>query len=70
MFFTGTAVEIGPVTNVDHRPVGAGAIGPVVTELRRLYTAATRGRLEAYAHWLLPVGQAHGLSSELTVCVS
>ena len=27
MFFTGTAVELGPVIKVDHRPIGNGQIG-------------------------------------------
>jgi len=57
IFFTGTAVEVGPVTKVDHRPVGSGAIGPVAAELRFLYLEATRGRLANYRHWLLPAYQ-------------
>jgi len=54
-FFTGTAVEVAPITKVDHRPVGSGAIGPVTAALRRLYWEATHGRLPAYRRWLLPV---------------
>lgn len=54
MFFTGTAVEVAPVTQVDHRQVGSGAIGPIAAELRFLYMEATHGRLAAYRHWLLP----------------
>jgi branched-chain amino acid aminotransferase len=56
VFFCGTAVEMAPVVGVDRRPVGSGEPGPVTTELRRLYQAATRGRLPAYdANWLVPV---------------
>ncbi|MBI1791134.1 MAG: branched-chain amino acid transaminase [Acidobacteria bacterium] len=55
MFFTGTAVEVAPVVQVDHRPVGAGAIGPVTSRLRRIYCEAVRGQLAAYRKWLLPV---------------
>lgn len=51
-FFTGTAVEVGPIVKVDHRPVGTGKIGPITSELRRLYFEATRGRLPRYRHWL------------------
>ncbi|HVN06318.1 MAG TPA: aminotransferase class IV, partial [Bryobacteraceae bacterium] len=58
IFFTGTAVEIGPVSRVDHRPVGSGAIGPVAAELRYLYTEATRGHKPDYRHWLLPAYEA------------
>jgi branched-chain amino acid aminotransferase len=54
IFFTGTAVELAPVTKVDHRPVGSGAIGPVAAELRFLYMEASRGHMEKYRDWLLP----------------
>jgi branched-chain amino acid aminotransferase len=57
LFFTGTAVELAPITRVDHRPVGEGVIGPVAGRLRQLYEDATRGRLDAYHHWLEPVYQ-------------
>ncbi len=52
LFFTGTAVEVAPVTRVDHRSVGTGAIGPVASELRRLYTEATRGRIPQFENWI------------------
>jgi branched-chain amino acid aminotransferase len=55
IFFTGTAVEIAPIVQVDHRPVGKGEIGPVTDKLRRLYADATRGRMPAYREWLWPV---------------
>jgi len=57
LFFTGTAVEVAPITQVDHRPVGSAKIGPVTDRLRRLYADATRGRLETYRHWVFPVYQ-------------
>jgi branched-chain amino acid aminotransferase len=57
LFFTGTAVEVAPITRVDHRPVGSGQVGTVTDKLRRLYVDATRGRLEAYRHWVFPVYQ-------------
>jgi branched-chain amino acid aminotransferase len=55
LFFTGTAVEIAPITRVDHRPVGNGQIGPITLALRQLYADATHGRLEPYRHWVAPV---------------
>lgn len=54
LFFTGTAVEIGPIVRVDHRPVGSGALGEISIQLRRLYTDATRGRMPQYRKWLVP----------------
>ncbi|MGC9222378.1 MAG: branched-chain amino acid transaminase [Terracidiphilus sp.] len=55
LFLTGTAVGVAPVTHVDHRPVGDGAIGAVTRKLRQLYVDATHGRVPAYRKWLLPV---------------
>ncbi|MDZ7637056.1 MAG: branched-chain amino acid transaminase [Bryobacterales bacterium] len=55
VFFTGTAVELAPITQVDHRPVGEGVVGPVAECLRQLYIDAARGRHAAYAHWVEPV---------------
>ncbi len=55
LFFTGTAVELAPVTRVDHRPVGDGAIGPITRTLRQVYRDATHGRVAAYRHWVWPV---------------
>jgi branched-chain amino acid aminotransferase len=55
VFFTGTAAEIAPIVQIDHRPVGTGEIGPVTAKLRSLYEEATRGRMPAYRRWLWPV---------------
>ncbi len=57
IFFTGTAVEVGPVTRVDHRRIGSGEIGPITQALRRLYFDAMRGRLPAWRHWVVPAWQ-------------
>jgi branched-chain amino acid aminotransferase len=55
IFFAGTAVEVAPIVEVDHRPIGTGEIGPVSTKLRTLYADAVRGRMPAYRNWLWPV---------------
>lgn len=55
VFLTGTAAEIAPVVQIDHRPVGTGEIGAVTEKIRSLYFAATRGHLAAYRNWLWPV---------------
>ena len=54
LFFTGTAVEIAPISAIDHRPVGSGEVGPIADKLRSLYLAAAHGRLPAYQGWLMP----------------
>jgi branched-chain amino acid aminotransferase len=59
LFFTGTAVGLAPVTRVNHRPIGEGAIGTVTGQLKQLYSGIVRGRSQQYDHWLTPVYRAH-----------
>ncbi len=63
VFFTGTAVEIAPIVQVDQRPVGTGEIGPITDGIQSAYVAATRGRLRAYQSWLTPA--YHPVPAEL-----
>lgn len=56
-FFTGTAVEIAPITRIDHRPVGTGQVGFITSHLRELYSQAVHGRIADYESWLKPVYQ-------------
>jgi branched-chain amino acid aminotransferase len=51
----GTGVQVSPVIEVDHRPVGSGAIGPIGRLVRDRYFDAVRGRLPEYTHWLTPI---------------
>ena len=55
IFLCGTGVQIGAVTRVDHRPIGAGRMGSVVAELRRVYFDVVRGRRRDYRSWCAPV---------------
>jgi branched-chain amino acid aminotransferase len=55
LFFTGTAVGVAPVVEVDHRRVKDGAIGAITSKLQKLYFDATHGHLQAYRNWLTPV---------------
>jgi len=51
LFMTGTAAQVTAVTRVDYRPVGAGVMGPVTTELRQAFDDAVRGRNPRFRHW-------------------
>lgn len=51
----GTGVQVSPVIEVDHRPVGSGAVGPIGRIVRERYFDAVRGRLPEYRHWLTPI---------------
>jgi len=54
-FYTGTAAEITPIVEIDHRPVGTGKMGPIAKKLMDLYSKIVRGKVEKYRHWCTPV---------------
>jgi branched-chain amino acid aminotransferase len=54
-FMTGTAAQVVAVTKIDYRPVGAGAMGPVVSKLRDLFEDVVRGRNAKYSQWITAI---------------
>jgi branched-chain amino acid aminotransferase len=54
-FFTGTAVEVTPIRELDETPIGTRTPGPVTAEIQRTFFAATAGEDERYSHWLHPI---------------
>ncbi len=54
-FLTGTAAQITAVTQVDHRPIGEGVMGPVTEALRKLFGDIVRGNNPKYTDWNTPV---------------
>jgi branched-chain amino acid aminotransferase len=54
-FFTGTAVEITPIRELDHRPVGRETPGPITAQMQALFFDAVRGRVDGYKKWLTTV---------------
>lgn len=54
-FMTGTAAQVVAVTRVDHRPIGTGAMGPVVSKLRDLFEDVVRGRNKEYSQWVMEI---------------
>lgn len=57
MFFTGTAVEVTPITSVDRVTVGDGTVGPVTQALQRAFFGIVTGEQEDRHGWLTPVPQ-------------
>jgi branched-chain amino acid aminotransferase len=55
ILLTGTGAQIAPVIAVDHRPIGTGKIGPVGSEMQRIYAEVVRGMRPEYMDWLTPV---------------
>ena len=58
MFLCGTGVQISPVIEIDHRPVGDGVPGRIGKLVRKTYFDAVRGRLPEYSHWLTEIAPA------------
>ena len=51
-FFSGTAVEITPITTLDNSDIGDGLIGPVTEMLQSKYSEIVCGKDLNYADWL------------------
>jgi branched-chain amino acid aminotransferase len=52
VFFTGTAAEVTPVVEVDHRVIGSGAPGEVSKTLQTRYFDIVRGADDSHPEWL------------------
>ena len=51
-FFTGTAVEVTPVVEVDDRSVGDGKVGPITKRLQDRYFDVVKGTDDTHPEWL------------------
>ena len=54
-FFSGTAVEITPITNLDKSDIGEGLRGPVTEMLQSKYSEIVCGKDVNYSEWLTPL---------------
>ena len=52
VFFTGTAAELTPIREVDHRVIGEGHAGPVAKALQEAFFNVVKGEDPKYKHWL------------------
>ena len=55
VFFSGTAVGVSPVVEIDHRAVADGKAGKISRALADLYHEITLGRVAKYQGWITPV---------------
>ncbi len=55
VFLTGTAAEVTPVREIDHRQIGSGRRGPVTKTLQSAFFDVVAGREPKYAGWLTHV---------------
>ena len=54
-FFSGTAVEITPITKADNSIIGIGTIGPVTERLQSKYSEIVCGNDSNYSNWLTDI---------------
>jgi branched-chain amino acid aminotransferase len=52
VFLTGTAAEITPVRDIDHRKIGRGEAGPVTRRLQESFFSVVKGNDAKHDHWL------------------
>jgi branched-chain amino acid aminotransferase len=57
LFFTGTAVEVTPIREVDGRTIGDGKPGAVTRRIQQTFNQAVHGELPQYRRWLSFVRQ-------------
>ena len=55
LFYSGTAVEVTPITSVDRIAVGDGARGPVTKAIQEAFFGIVRGETADRRGWLTPV---------------
>ncbi len=56
-FFTGTAAEIVPISEIDGQSIRNGKRGPMTRTMQEMFAGATSGRDARYRDWLHPVGE-------------
>jgi branched-chain amino acid aminotransferase len=52
LFFTGTAVEVTPIREVDGHVISGGKPGPITRRIQETFNAVTRGQRPEYKRWL------------------
>lgn len=52
VFLTGTAAEITPVRDIDHRKIGRGEAGPLTRRLQESFFSIVKGSDTSHDHWL------------------
>jgi len=51
-FFTGTAVEVTAIKEIDNKIIGSGEIGPITQRIKNEFLEIVRGRNKKYEKWL------------------
>ena len=62
VFFTGSAAEITPISNIDNIQIGEGKRGPITKQLQEGFFDIIDGRAEDKYGWLTPVPEYKGVA--------
>ncbi|MFK7965415.1 MAG: branched-chain amino acid transaminase [Burkholderiaceae bacterium] len=54
-FFTGTAAEVTPISELDDRPIGKGGRGPITEKLQSAFFDVVAGRNDKHQNWLAKI---------------
>lgn len=54
-FYCGTGAQVSPITRIDNRDLGDGKIGPISTQLQKLYFDVVKGKIKKYNKWCTPI---------------
>lgn len=54
-FFSGTAMEVTAIVEIDNRPVGSGKKGEICAKIRELFFGLTTCKNQKYSHFCTPV---------------
>ncbi|MHB8565799.1 MAG: branched-chain amino acid transaminase [Nitrososphaerales archaeon] len=54
-FFTGTAAEVTPISEIDGQVVGEGSRGPITEKIQTKFFDIVRGKDHLYSKWLEPI---------------
>lgn len=57
-FFVGTGAQVSSIAEIDGRTIGDGSMGPITSDVQRIYFDVVKARVPKYRHWCEPVGLA------------
>ena len=57
LFFSGTAVEVTSIREVDGTVIGSGKPGPITTRIQQVFNDAVRGKRPEYRQWITSVNR-------------
>ena len=58
VFLCGTGAEVASIGEIDFRQIGDGGIGPITRQIQKIYREISRGMVDKYKNWCIPVYNA------------